>query len=233
MTIHWHDSDAAQQYVAGTLPRADVEAFEEHLLACGRCRSDVRAGAAVRIALSAEPAGAVRRASPVHIWRRRTIFAAAAAAAAVLVIALVNRESRVARLGAIDPPAFVSGALRAPADSATDLVDRGMAAYAARDFAGAAALLSRAAAVDSSAGVAFHLGVALLMQNENERALESLLRARRPAGNAYADEALFFAVKALIRQRQTDSALALIRSAPRDGPIGAHMRALGDSIVRR
>ena len=71
------------------------------------------------------------------------------------------------------------------------------------------------------------------MTPEQERALAALLRARRPAGNAYADEALLYAVKALIRRRQTDSALVLIGSAPRDGPIAAHLRALGDSIGRQ
>jgi len=229
MSSRWHDSDTVAQYVAGTLSPELLDGFEEHLLECDACRRDVRLGAAARIALR-EPSPA---AAPAQRRRQPRVVGIVAALAAVLLVFVTTRRAvETRRLGAVIPPAFVATPLRAPTDSVALLVDRGMAAYAASDYADAATLLGRAAATDSSAAVAFYLGVALMLDGQADRAVAELLRATQPRTNPYASDATYFAAKALVRAHRADSARALLLSAVRDGARDARLGAFADSIAR-
>ena len=77
------DEGAVERYVADTLPAAELEAFEGHLIECGRCQQEVRLAAALRRSLI-----------PASRRRRSTRVAAAIglAAAAVMALVLVTPE---------------------------------------------------------------------------------------------------------------------------------------------
>ena len=233
MTPRWHDPDSVSQYVAGTMSADALDAFEEHLLGCAECRAQVRQGIAISAAAAA-PVG--QGPSPVRsIWRSTTGRVVALAGIAVaVVLGIVTRSDPALRLlGAIEPAAFVAGAIRAPADSVAALVDSGMAAYAAGNYRAAAARLGRAEESDSSAGVRFFLGVALLMSDDNPRALAALQRAQSDITSPYAGEALLYAAKSLVRMELPDSAVAILERAIATGARSPALRALADSIKRR
>jgi tetratricopeptide (TPR) repeat protein len=228
VTPRWHDSDAAAQYVAGTLDPGALDAFEEHLLTCEECRNEVRLGSAIRAA--APPVsvpGSLSPATDARRWRRALIPLAAAAA---IAITFALRESRSDRLGAVDAFPFVAAPVRANPDPSAVLVDSGMAAYSAGDFSRAAELLTRATASDSSPGVQFYLGVSRLVSRDDAAAVAALVRATGPAGNPFADDARYYAMKALVRMRRADSALALYRAALPGIAAHARARAFADSI---
>lgn len=228
--MNGHMDDRVHQYVAGTMSPAAIEAFEEHLLSCAECRETVRVGAAARRALADIP-GATGKARGAG---RRTLVWSTLGAAAALLIFVVRDASRGTALGAITPPVYRPEAVRAGGDSMTDLVDRGMRAYSASEFGDAAHLLGEAVAHDSSAGVAFYHGAALLLAGDAARAVPELLRARLPVGNPYSADAMLLAAKALVRLRLTDSAIAVLeRSPPGERAAAAALRAFADSIRRR
>jgi tetratricopeptide (TPR) repeat protein len=113
------------------------------------------------------------------------------------------------------------------------VVDLGMQAYASANYAAAAQALARAAHSDSSPGVAFYLGAALLSAGNADSALGPLLRARVPEGNPWAAEATLLAAKVLVRLRQADSALALLDQAIAANPRAAALRAFADSVRKQ
>lgn len=225
MSEHWHESGAAAAYVSGDMPDESLDAFEEHLLGCAECRAEIVAGGAATAELRLAPVRVKRR------WPVARLAVVATAAAAVVLVAW--RESARLRLARIDAPEFVGTTVRASAEAAVPMIDSAMQAYAAADFAAAGRLLARAANTDSSPAVAFYLGVSLLKAGQADAALAALLRARQPARNPYADEATLFAAKALVRLRQRDSALALIRRTAGQGALSVELRAFADSLARR
>jgi hypothetical protein len=232
VTSHLADDDSVAQYVAGTMPAGELEGFEQHLLTCEECRAAVRAGAAARVAM-VTPAGGGTTATATHRTRRvRLPWLAAAAAAAVVVFVLANRQDEsLKRLGEISPAPFVAGALRPSGDASTALVDSGMAAYSASHFGAAADRLERASRRDSSAAVAFFLGVSLLMRGNDSAALAALERVSKPG--PYAGEGTYFAAKALVRLNRPDSAIALLERSSSAGVMTARLQSFADSIRRR
>lgn len=218
------DGEIVHRYVAGTLETDDVDAFEIHLLGCDACARAVHEGSAVAAALRLEP-GRARR----SVVRWGLPLAAAAAAAIWL---LLPREDALERLGRVDRvPGFDGLPVRAPLDSATALVDRGMEAYRAGDFARSAELLGAAAALESSSGVQFFLGIALLKAGAPARAAAALGAALDPPDNPYAAEARLYRAKAWLALGSADSALAQLAAVPATaGAARAHATALADSI---
>lgn len=227
MTRHEPDNDAVARYVAGTMPAAELDQFEPHLLGCEACRSAVRVGAAARAALVSQPA----EASPLHDRRRPWYWLGAAAAAGVVLVVATRANSSVDPLGTVTPAPFVAGQLRPSSDAATALVDRAMLAYVASDFATAVELLRRAARTDSSTSVAFFLGVSLLMRGEAALALEAL--GRSAVDGPYAGDAAYYMAKALVRLNRPDSAIAVLERASATAPARDVLRAFADSIRGR
>lgn len=233
-TSHDHDDDRAHRYVAGVMSDDERDAFEEHLLGCAACRAAVRSGAAVRVALATDgpPLAASAASGGASVTRRATRPAALAAlAAAVVVVAVLAREAaRPSPLASITAPPWAPAGARAEAAATRD-VDRGMEAYAARDWAAAARLLGEAARTDSSPGVRFYHGAALLLAGNARAAAPELLRAQLPAGNPFSADASRLAAKALVALHLPDSALAVLARAPAAGD--AALRAFADSIRAR
>jgi hypothetical protein len=204
---------------------AELEEFELHLLECESCRAGVRLGAVTRVALVESSNARNVRGRIRHI---RPWWLAAAAAVLIAVI-LARRDDDHAQLGDITPAPFVSGPLRPAGDSITAQVDSGMIAYAAAEFRSAARQLERASATDSSASVAFFLGVSLLMVDENRAALRALERANIAP---YATEAALYRAKAYVRLGHPDSAIAVLDSAT-STVASEQLVAFADSIRRR
>jgi tetratricopeptide (TPR) repeat protein len=219
--------DAVHRYVAGTLeplPRAE---FEVHLLECAACRASVREGAAIARAFDAHPRGSATA--------RRLRWLVPAAATAGLTFWFLRPPPdplrTLARVG--DAPPFMDIPVRVGSDTATSLVDQGIAAYAAKDYSRAAELLGRAVAVGPTPGVWFYLGVARLKIDHPREALDALGQVGYERRNPYAAEADLYRAKAWLALRRIDSALArleIIAATP--GPVGAHARALADSLWR-
>lgn len=233
MTTRWHDADSVSLYVAGTMAAGDIDAFEEHLLGCAECRLAVRIGAASRVALASAPAGSRRDPAAATIPAGRPgrgAWMLAGALAAAVVVFAVYRQPDVALtdLEAVSPPAFDAAPVRAT-DEDVRMVDVGMAAYAASDFDRAAEQLGRAAAADSSVGVKFFLGAALLLTNRNAMAIDAL-RDVIAQDSPYRSEARLLVAKAFLRLGRADSALAVLDrgSGGREGD--AALRAFADSI---
>lgn len=229
MTGHEPDDEAVARYVSGTMPADELDEFEPHLLGCETCRSAVRVGAAARAALVSHPS---RIASPRAADRRVPWYwLSGAAAAAVILVVATRGTSSGDPLGEVTAAPFVAGELRPSSDAATALVDSGMLAYVANDFATAVEHLVRAARTDSSSSVAFFLGVSLLMRGENASALEAL--GGSAVEGPYAGEAAYYMAKALVRLSRPDSAVAVLDRAVARQSQTAVLRAFADSIRRR
>jgi len=210
------------RYVSGALEPQETEEFEQHLLQCAECREAVRVGAALR----AELAGAIRR----HARWRLAIPAGLVAAAATLAIA-VRQDDPVRRLAVVSAPQFRGAPVRSAGEATPRLVDEGMRAYAANDFAAAARWLTRASSSDSSAAVLFYLGVSHLLNGDARRAIRALTRVRFPEGNPYAADAVYLEAKAWLRLGFPDSALAALAVTARgSGPPTDSVKAFADSI---
>jgi hypothetical protein len=225
MTEQWHETGAAAAYVAGDLPPELLDEFEQHMMSCAECRAQIVAGGAATAELRIAPFRRTRR------WPATGLGIATLAAAIVVVVLM--RPTDQGRLGQIAPPAYIGTAVRASPDSVVAAIDRAMQAYSAKDFRTAARLLAEAARSDSSAAVAFYLGVSLFQTGDTEGALRSFGRAQTPVSNPYAEDATIFAAKALVRLHRPDSAAALVQRAFAAGHSGDALRAFADSLARR
>lgn len=211
--------DTVPRYIAGTLPPAEVDHFEVHLLECSVCQAAVREGAALSAAL--------RRPQPRMSWRYLLWgVPLAAAIAALLLVRPVNRVRSLGRVAAA--PAFAGAPVRAAPTGPTALADSGMLAYGRGDWNAAVRLLG---AADASGGggpaLSFYLGVARLMGGDPMAALFPLSRA---TAGPYAADAAYFRAKAFLRLGRADSALRLLGAASTDPVTGARARALADSV---
>src|ERR1041385_8209016 len=102
------DDDTIHGYVAGTLPAAEADIFELHLLGCAGCRDAVRIGAGTRGALLANKRARQRRVG-------MTATALTLAAASILIVVFVRGTER-GGLAAFTPPAFSGTPVRRGAD---------------------------------------------------------------------------------------------------------------------
>ena len=87
------DSDTPSRYVAGALPAAESETFEDHYFSCSRCWQEVQAGSAARAVLGVAFNGAQRKAEAP----RQPRWWMGLAAAAVVAVALVGVRDRAVR----------------------------------------------------------------------------------------------------------------------------------------
>lgn len=225
--------ELAARYARGE-SRDDLTEFERHFLNCAECQERVRTAAAI-IAAHVPPSARSPRPRPRGTWPvRRTWIGAAllAAAAIILVVRSSGTPDAMEALGAI--ATFDSPELAAVRSAGVSSADSGMAALSRGDARAAAELLQRALASDSSAGVAFYLGLAHMRAGDAARACDALgFASRRGRDGPFASDAAYLRAKAWLRLRQPDSALAVL--APwANGPAAAAARAsaFADSIRR-
>jgi hypothetical protein len=104
------DDDVLRQYVAGLLPEAAAEEFEQHLFACDRCADEVQQAIELRAVLNVGRASA----RPVGLKpdpHRMRPYSLLAAAAAVAIVALGLWQVRI-RQEPLSPPPLRSSSAR-------------------------------------------------------------------------------------------------------------------------
>lgn len=88
-----------ERYVAGTLPEAELAAFEEHLVSCQRCQEEVRLASALREAFVQEAAATTTEAVPGAPEKRRWlgigVVGSALAAAGIAALLIVGPRAGV------------------------------------------------------------------------------------------------------------------------------------------
>jgi tetratricopeptide (TPR) repeat protein len=229
--------EVVERYVAGTLTRDELDAFEEHLLACERCQDEVRLGAAIRETLAA--GAGVGRGAAVHAFPRRAWLpiaglAAAAAIAGIVVLPRLSGESEVEALGRVtQAPIWLGVPVRADEPPTADsLFETAMAAYDEGRWDDAARGLE--AALEAGADpvpAGFFLGAAHLMADRPGSAAEALGAVIDHGETPYLAEALYYRAKALLLQERAERALADLDAAARaGGAVGDPARALADSV---
>ncbi|HUF50065.1 MAG TPA: zf-HC2 domain-containing protein [Longimicrobiales bacterium] len=225
--------DTVHRYVAGTLGEAEETAFEIHLLTCAACQAEVRTGAAIHATLRTADSGL----ASVPAWqrsRRVLRWALPAVAAAALLLVVLDRDGIEQLGGVADMPAFSPLPVRSSAAPAAQLADQGMAAYVAGDYRLAATRLAEAAALETSPGTSFFLGMSLLALDDATGAVRALHAALEPPDNAYAAEAHYYVAKAWLRHGMADSALHHLAAVPANHVLlSGRARALADSVRTR
>ena len=222
-----------QRYVAGVMSEPEVAAFEAHLVGCIRCQIDVRLGIAIR----GELAGQAPSVTPAtrRVWVRWSagIGALAVAAGLAAVVLLRPPDRDLPALGAVaSAPSYDPIAVREGEGDPNTPFDQGMAAYAARDYSRALALLraARAAGTDSVV-TTFFIGVSSLMLDDTRTARAELRTAVAMRDSPYAAEAHYYLAKAFLRDGDRGSAMNHLRAASASrSPVTGAARALADSI---
>jgi hypothetical protein len=224
--------EVAQQYAAGKVDPAGAAAFEEHLLICEQCQTEVRLAVGLRRVIRAAP---VRPAN-----RNRWVIGAGALLAAGIAAFITSTpriDGAVAGLGRVaDPPAYIGMNVRAAAEQSDSLFSAAMTAYVARRYRGAESGLraALAAGVDS-VPAEFFLASAQLMSGHAEAAASGYARviAAGPAASAYLAEAHLYRARALLRRGRAAEALSELAAVSRSDTVNAaKATALADSVIR-
>jgi tetratricopeptide (TPR) repeat protein len=228
-----HDGDVIEQYLLGRLTDADREAFEAHVFECDRCLGALETTRALREELSrqraailTEPAGS-RPAWPWMLAAAAALLAAAVGSRAWLLRSGPAEEPRavvsgapppVARapmapaesiqaLAAIDPPRYVPFAVRGADDERSRRFESAMRNYVAGDYRRASIGLRRMLADDPSDVEAnFFLGIALLMTDDVDGAIQRLRQTVAQGASPFQQTASFDLSKALMRKGDLDAA---------------------------
>jgi TolA-binding protein len=218
--------DILGAYIAGKLPEAERDQFEEHFFGCERCLEQVEAGRLARRALEAKP---VSRGAGRYWW----VGALAAAAAVLLgvwiwkgavpqapprpVIAVAEKPARpnYELLARFDPPAYRPSTLRGAERVARTFRD-GMKLYTNGDFAGAAAGLRAIAAGGENPEALYYLGISELLSGERESGIADLRKTIAAGDTPYRPEARFYLGKALLGSGDVPGARQQFETLVRD-----------------
>lgn len=223
--------DAPERYLAGQLTPAESQAFEEHLLVCARCQTEVRLAVGVRRVVPSAP-GRSRR-------RRTLLIAGASLGLAAGLAALLlwprgsNRE--VTALGRVrEPPAYLGLAVRAAPRGGDSLFAAAMDAYVTQHYDVAAAGLraALAAGVDT-VPAEFFLAAAELMRGGARAAADGFARvlASGAAAAPYLPEAHAYRARALLQLGRGGDALRELEAVvPLGGSDSVAAVALADSV---
>ena len=242
--------DLAEAYVAGTLPEAEQDAFEQHFFGCAACLARVRTLQEIKDGVRRfPPATASYRPAPPPArvaapWLGLALAAGVIAAAgwwwqgssapatatppANEPIEAPTRQAQLAQLALIVPPRYVPPAGRGAAPTAGSF-DAAMAHYVAgryREAAAALQALSEAAPMDP--GIGFFWGISELALGRADGAREGLTRAIAAGVQPYADEAHFYLAKVYLLEGAVDLARGELQYAVEHdaGPEGEAQRML-------
>ena len=214
---------------------AEAEAFEDHLVTCAECQSEVRFASAViaglpRVTDAPRLARASRR---VWLWGGGGL-ALAAGLATLMILRSGPREDLVALGGVREPPAYLGIPVRSVNALQDSLFEAAMDAYAQRRYSIAAKGLQAAlAAGRDSVPAQFFLATSLLLDNRARQAVDEFQRVLAFGDTPYRPEARYYRAKALLRiGRVTEARAELTRLGPADGVVYEMGRALADSVAR-
>jgi tetratricopeptide (TPR) repeat protein len=233
MTDSHAELELAQQYTARLLDPAAAAAFEEHLLVCERCQTEVRLVVGLRQTLRATPA--TRQSRSVR-WIVG-VSALLAAGIAAFLIWPSRVDPKVAALGQVrESPMYIGMSVRSLPQRGDSLFDSAMAAYLTHRYDAAVFGLRAALAAGVDAVPAqFFLASAELMAGQPSEAASDYARviAAGSAAAAYIPEARLYRARALLQLGRASDALSeLHRAAGTDDVIAVRAAALADSVTR-
>jgi len=219
MNCQWVEhGDIAERYVAGTLPEADRDAFEEHFFSCEAClaRLETLQHTAALVGAAAPATSRGGRYWPLAVaaglmvvlgvtfqmTTRRTEQPIQVAQAPKAAAPAANPWAELSRF---DAPEYRTALVRGTAPSAD--FRAGMAAYQKRDFASAAASLRQAAdrnPKDAAAG--FFAGVSELLAGNAAAGIQRLAAVDSMGFTPYQEEARFYRAKGLLQTGDAEGA---------------------------
>ena len=227
--------ETVERYLVGDLDPSERDAFEAHLFECDRCLDHIRMLGAVRSELAAQRSTIMIEASRRRWWLA-PLAAVAAAAIVAVGVTLTRRPAPppqttqsaapapgdpiprgpspdlILALSKVDPPPYVAMTVRGDASARSDF-DRGMSAYAKKDFKRAEGLLAKASATDSDAATNFFLGISRLMIEDPSGAAVALRRCIALGSSPYAQAARVGLAKALLRTNDLTEAERVLADA--------------------
>ena len=145
---------------------------------------------------------------------------------------LVADPELILALSKLDPPPYVAMTVRGDASGPSDF-DRGMTAYARKDFNRAADLLAKASAGDPDAATHFFLGISRLMIEDPSGAAVALRRCIALGSSPYAQAARVALAKALLRTNDlTEAERALADATLLPGDEAAEAKQLLERLQK-
>lgn len=231
MTEQHAELEAAQGYATGRLDPTASMAFEEHLLFCEQCQTEVRLSVGVRHVVRVAPAARSGQ-------RARWIGGAAALLAASIAgfFVLPGRvDSNVAALGQVrEPPMYIGMSVRSLPRHGDSLFASAMAAYVTRQYDRAASELHAALGAGADTIPAeFFIASSELMAGHPSEAAASYARVigAGAAAGPYLPEAHLYRARALLRLGRTTDALSELDAVGPDDPeVAKHASSLADSV---
>ncbi len=199
--------DWIERYLTGALAETDRERLEEHLLACETCQDQLEELTLLRASLGEERwsvAEELRGSWLQWHWS----WAAAAAAMLVLAVTLWPRladhpgrgEVEIAGLSAVDAPPYEPRILRSVNGDGEIRFQAAMQDYLEGSYAEAIPGLKDAVELDPELAKAhFYLGACYLLEDEPEKAINSLSRVAEVEDPQYREWARFYRAKAYIQ----------------------------------
>ena len=206
--------ELVEAYAAGRLEAAAAAAFEDHYFGCEACLQRLRLvqdlpeafarpiPSRVRPAWLAGLAAAASLLLAVGLWRvaQPPAPVPSPVASATPAAPGKTRAERLRELGRFEPPAWSPETLRG-GQAEPEGLEEGRKRYLARDYAGAAALLERAAqAAPGDPRAAFFLGAALLLDGRVEPGAAQLRRVVALGDTPYLEEARLLLARSCLLQ---------------------------------
>jgi tetratricopeptide (TPR) repeat protein len=216
-----------ERYLAGKLPEAEAEAFEQHYLGCQSCFEELQLRHATAMELKRLPVVSSR---PVAVpWSTRWTWILATAAVLFLTLVSVTTfyrrpspqviqkppahggagEEILARLARVETaPPYVPLTIRGgKTGAAAERFQEGMRSYMQQKYAGAIGPLQEAVRLDPSLQPAlFYLGISHLMLDQPDEAVARLSRLTRLEASPYTEESHWYLAKAFLKKRDWVSA---------------------------
>ena len=208
------DTDIVERYSAGELSEQEAEAFEQHFFECDRCHEALQDHAAVRAALASAPRKVLSRAK--RFGRDINPWWLLAAAMLVLGLGLVlwiapwsgtpSNQTLVAA-SMVEAPPYEPRTLRSVEGEGELQFKKSMVAYQQGDFAQAIPGLEAAVELEPDLAKAhFYLGACYLLEDEPDKAIDSLSRIAEMGDSQYREWAHFYRAKAHLRGGDIETA---------------------------
>ena len=208
------ENEIIERYFARLLSEAESEAFERHFFECNGCSEALKDHAAVRAVLSelprTEPAQPNRLGTQIHPWWLLAAAALALGLGLVLWLTPWNGpppSEAVLASSVVEAPPYEPRTLRSVAGGGELRFREAMTAYQGGAYAEAIPGLEAAVEMDPGLGKAhFYLGACYLLEDQPDRAIDSLSRATEMEDLQYREWAHFYRAKAHLRIGDLESA---------------------------
>jgi tetratricopeptide (TPR) repeat protein len=231
MTDSHLELDLARRYATRRLDAAAAGAFEDHLVVCDRCQTEMR------LSLALHEVVRTRAAADPTIRTRWIVGIAAALAASVAAILLwpAPVDPTLAALGQVhEPPMYIGMSVRSMPRRSDSLFNTAMALYVRHEYDPAAtALRASLEAGSDTVPTEFFLGSAELMAGRPAAAVTAYAQVigAGPAATVYLAESHMYRARALLQLgRRADALVELAAVMPADGDNALRARSLADSV---